>query len=145
MKKLVTLMCSVVLGITGLTFAQSAPDLNDGNANVHKFGVRGYARPGGGGAQNLTDHGGPVMTAPKVVCIFWGFGTGDSYTAAMQNFRNNGINSHIAMLAQYRSAGSSAAANMGGNANDKFDTSTPPASVSDSAVQAEVRKFFGGA
>src|SRR6476469_7070393 len=107
MKKLVTLMCSVVLGITGLTFAQTAPDLNDGNANVHKFGVRGYARPGGGSTQNLSDHGGPVLTAPKVVCIFWGFGTGNSYTAAMQSFRDGGLYNYSRMLSQYGKAGAS--------------------------------------
>ena len=145
MKKLVTLMCTAVLGITGLALAQNAPDLNDGNANVHKFGVRGYAKPGGSGAQNLSDHGGPVLTAPKVVCIFWGFGTGDSYTAAMQSFRDGGLYNYSRMLSQYRNAGASASTNFGGSANDKFDTSTPPVAVSDAAVQAEVKKFFGGA
>jgi hypothetical protein len=49
------------------------------------------------------------------------------------------------MLTQYRSAASGAATNMGGSVNDKFDTSTPPTNVTDSAVQAEVKKYFGGA
>jgi hypothetical protein len=34
---------------------------------------------------------------------------------------------------------------MGGSANDKFDTTTPPANVTDATVQSEVKKFFGGA
>src|SRR6267143_6306628 len=106
MKKLITL-CTVVLGITGIAFAQNAPELNDGNANIHKFGVRGYAKPGGGGS-NLINHGGPVIVAPKVVCIFWGFGNGDSYTTAMQSFRDGGIYSYSRMLSQYSNAGASA-------------------------------------
>jgi hypothetical protein len=81
----------------------------------------------------------------KVVCIFWGYGTGNACTTAARNFRNTGIQPYIQMLAQYRSAGSGASANMGGSANDKFDTSTPPTAVTDSYVQAEVKKFFGGA
>ncbi|MGZ7078156.1 MAG: hypothetical protein ACXVJT_01975 [Thermoanaerobaculia bacterium] len=146
MKRLLVL--SFALLVAASAFAAKNPELNpqsdgDENGRHHKFGELGFARPGGG--SNLQDHGGPVITAPKVVCIFWGFGSGDSYTAAMQSFRNNGINNYIHMLSQYRNAGGSAAASMGGNANDKFDTSTPPAAVSDAAVQAEVRKYFGGA
>jgi hypothetical protein len=145
MRKFATLLSVCALSLAGAAFAQNAPDTNDGNANTHKFMVRGYARPGGGSGSNLVDHGGPVLTAPKVVCIFWGFGTGDSYTAAMQNFRNTGIAPYVNMLPQYRNAAGSASANMGGSANDKFDTSTPPTNVTDSAVQAEVKKYFGGA
>jgi hypothetical protein len=145
MKKLITLMCTAALGITALTFAQTAPDLNDGNANIHKSAVRGYAKPGGGSGSNLIDHGGPVIVAPKVVCIFWGFGSGNAYTAAMQNFRNTGIYNYSRMLGQYRSAGASAATDFGGSANDKFDTSTPPQNVTDALVQGEVTKYFGGA
>ena len=141
MKKIVILLS--LCAVAGAAFAQNAPETNSGN--IHKFAQRGYARPGGGGAQNLTDHGGPVIVAPKVVCIFWGFGTGNSYTAAMQSFRDSGIYNYSRMLSQYRSAGASAPTNMGGSANDKFDTSTPPAAVTDAAVQAEVTKFFGGA
>jgi hypothetical protein len=149
MKKFVTLLSVCAFAITGVALAQNAPETNDGNANIHKFMVRGYARPGGGGGSNLVDHGGPVVTVPQVVCIFWGFGTGDSYTGAMQDFRNRGMNaggnSYIAVLSQYRSAGGGATTNMGGSANDKFDSSTPPQNVTDANVQAEVKKFFGGA
>jgi hypothetical protein len=120
---------------------------NNGNHNgFHKNETNDEANFARVRNSNLTDHGGPVMTAPKVVCIFWGFGaTGNSYTAAMQDFRNRGIRNYINMLSQYRSAGSSAAGDMGGSANDKFDASTPPVAVTDAAVQAEVRKYFGGA
>lgn len=76
--------------------------------------------------------------------IFWGFGTGDSYTATLQNFRDNGVYPYSRVLSQYRNAGASSPTNMGGSANDVFDTSTPPQNVTDAAVQAEVVKYFGG-
>jgi hypothetical protein len=144
MKKFVTLLSVCAFAVAGVALAQNAPETNDGNANIHKFMVRGWAGPGGAGG-NLVDHGGPVIVAPKVVCIFWGFGGGDSYTAAMQSFRDTGIYNYSRMLSQYRSAGASAPTNLGGGANDKFDTTTPPANVTDALVQAEVKKYFGGA
>jgi hypothetical protein len=141
-KKVLVLLAALTVAVGA--YAQT--ELNDGNANTHKFFTRGYQKvTTSAGTQGLTDHGGPVMTAPTVVCIFWGFGTGNSYTAAMQSFRDTGMYNYNRMLSQYRSAGASAPSNMGGSANDKFDTSTPPANVTDSAVQAEVKKFFGGA
>ena len=146
MKKPLVLV-AVLLLVAGAAYAQSqSPQDLNGNPNTHKFDAKGYAHSGGGGgAQGLVDHGGPVITAPKVVLIFWGFGTGNSYTAACQSFRSNGMNAYINMLAQYRNAGASAPANMGGSANDVFDTSTPPQNVTDALVQSEVKKYFGGA
>ncbi len=140
MRKL--LAVSFSLAFAGAAFAQNVPELN--SDNVHKFAVRGYAKPGGGGS-NLIDHGGPVLAGARVVCIFWGFGaSGDSYTAAMQDFRNRGIYNYSRMLTQYRSAGANSPTDMGGNLKDKFDGSTPPANVTDALVQAEVKKYFGG-
>jgi len=139
------LVILAVMAVAVGAYAQS--ELGAGNANNHKFFARGYQKVSNAArtGSNLSDHGGPVMTAPSVVCIFWGFGTGNSYTAAMQSFRDTGMYNYNRMLGQYRSAGSSAATNMGGSANDKFDTSTPPTNVTDAAVQAEVKKYFGGA
>ncbi len=54
-------------------FAQPVTELN----TVHVAHPQGWAGGGGGGSQ-LVNHGGPVIVAPKVVNIFWGFGTGDS-------------------------------------------------------------------
>jgi hypothetical protein len=139
-KRLLVLLA--VMTVAAGAYAQA--ELNSGNANTHKFFARGYARPGGGGGSNLVDHGGPVIVAPNVVFIFWGFGNGTSYTSGIQNFRNTGIYNYSRMLSQYRNAGASAAANLGGSGNDKFDTTTPPANVSDSTVQAEVKKYFHG-
>lgn len=142
MKKLSLYICALFVLVAGATFAQPAPELNNGH--IHIFPARG-AKPGGGGAQNLVDHGGPVLSGAKVVFIFWGFGTGTSYTTGVQNFRNGGIYNYSRMLTQYRNAGASSPTDMGGNVNDKFDTSTPPANVTDALVQTEVTKFFGGA
>lgn len=141
MKKALVALFS--LSLAAVAFAQHAPET--GGGNIHKFMVRGYARPGGGGAQNLADHGGPVIVAPNVVFIFWGFAANDSYATGIQTFRNNGIYNYSRMLSQYRNAGASAATNLGGNTNDKFDTSTPPVNVTDATLQAEVKKYFHGA
>jgi hypothetical protein len=140
------LVILAVLAVAAGAYAQNQSELNDGNPNSHKFMVHGNAKPDGAArSQNLTNHGGPVIVAPKLVFIFWGFGSGNSYTSTVQNFRNSGINSHILMLAQYSSAGTAAPASMGGSANDKFDSSTPPVNVTDATVQAEVKKYFAGA
>ena len=144
MKKIFALMCVTTLGIAGLAFAQEDSRDDDHKSHVNKFEAQGFASRARTGS-NLTNHGGPVLVAPKVVCIFWGFGTGDSYPVAMQRFRTSGLYNYSRMLGQYRSAGASAATDFGGSANDKFDASTPPVAVSDAAVQAEVRKYFGGA
>src|SRR5947207_466471 len=147
MKKLLVLVAVLVCAVG--VYAQSADqvELNTGTHNNTVYGwqkVNNNAGPGGGG-QNIVNHGGPVIVSPKVVCIFWGFGTGNSYTAAMQSFRDTGMYNYNRMLTQYSSAASGASTNMGGGANDKFDTTTPPANVTDSLVQAEVTKYFGGA
>lgn len=145
MTKKVLMVLAVVLVAAG-AYADNVDELNPGHTN-HKFLANGFQKANGQlrPGSNLVDHGGPVMTAPKVVCIFWGFGTGNSYTAAMQSFRTSGMYNYNRMLTQYRSAASGAATDMGGAANDKFDTSTPPANVTDALVQAEVKKYFGGA
>ncbi|HEX7192205.1 MAG TPA: hypothetical protein VF381_11620 [Thermoanaerobaculia bacterium] len=143
MTKKVLVLLAVMAFAVG-AYAQSGSDLNNnGSSHTHKFDAHGsgQARPG----SNLIDHGGPVLVSPKVVCIFWGFGSGNSYTAAMQSFRTSGMYNYNRMLTQYRSAASGAATDMGGSANDKFDTSTPPTNVTDALVQAEVKKYFGGA
>ena len=138
-KALLVFGCLLVVTATG--FGQNAPgETND----KHYYRPKGWAKPGGGGS-NLIDHGGPVLTSPKVVCIFWGFGAaGDSYTAAMRDFRNRGIYNFSRMLSQYRNSGASAPTDFGGNVNDRFDASTPPQNVTDADVQNEVKKYFGG-
>jgi hypothetical protein len=143
MKKL--LVAVVILLCAVGAFAQSELNTSHNNNTLYGWQKVNNNAGGGGGGSSLIDHGGPVMTAPNVVCIFWGFGTGTSYTTAMQNFRNSGMYPYNRMLSQYRSAGLNASTNMGGSANDKFDTTTPPQNVTDATVQAEVKKYFSGA
>ena len=133
-------VCAVA--VSGFAQGNSPKDIN--NSHIHKYPAKGLTFSFGG-FNNLSNHGGPVLTAPQVVFVFWGFGTGTSYTAGLQDFRNRGIYSYSRMLTQYGNAASSTASYQGGSANDKFDASTPPANVTDAIVQSEVTKYFGGA
>ena len=63
MKKV--LVCLAVLALTTAAFAQDAPDVAPGQS-THSMEVRGWARPGGGGSQNLIYHtGGVVIRSPR--------------------------------------------------------------------------------
>ena len=137
------LFLSLVFVLAATAFAQQPQEINNGH--IHQFQVNDHASNFARRTNNLVDHGGPVITAPKVVFIFWGWSSGDSYTSALQNFRNSGMYNYTRMLTQYRNAAGSASSNFGGSSNDKFDASQPPQAVTDSAVQAEVTKYFGGA
>src|SRR5947207_13568748 len=50
--------------------ADKIQELNDKHHFPSK--ERFFARPGGGGGQNLANHGGPVIHSARVVAIFWG-------------------------------------------------------------------------
>ena len=139
MKKL-SLFAIALLVVTA-AFAQAPGELNNGH--IHVYPAKG-SRPGGGGGSNLTNHGGPVLTNPQVVFIFWGFSAGDTYAAGIQAFRNTGIYTYSRMLTQYSSAASAATSYTVPSAADVFDTSPPPQNVTDAAVQGEVVKWFGG-
>ena len=162
MKKAVAVLFMVAM-VSAAAFAQNAPELNpdqnNGNANGHakKFYMRGYARPGGGGSQNLTYHsGGTVIRNANVVLIFWGpsfavAGSADaSYAAQIQAFRNQfGNTGEYNTISQYYGEdpvsgyGNIATGSLVGQA-DWFDTSTPPTNVSDATVQAEVKRYIAG-
>src|SRR5437867_7492601 len=99
MKKV--LVCLAVLALATAAIAQNAPDIPPGQ-DSHSMAVRGWAGPGGGGAQNLAYHnGGAVLRHAKVVMIFWGtFPSG--YTTAMANFRNQfGTTGEYNTITQY--------------------------------------------
>ena len=128
-----------------VALADPVRELNDHHhfPSKEKF----FARPGGGGAQNLVNHGGPVIHSARVVAIFWGpsWGTGgaDNATAnhVIQFFGQFGTSSHYAIITQYYdSAGSIHTGNLGNTA--WFDSSTPPTNVTDASVQAEVLKYL---
>ncbi len=140
MKKISLLILVCLVVIATAAFAQPVTDLNNGH--IHVYPAKGAG--GGGGGSSLVNHGGPVLTNPQVVFIFWGFGTGTSYTTGMQNFRTQGIYNYSRMLPQYSSAASATSSYTAPSAADVFDSSTPPQNVTDADVQAEVVKWFGG-
>ena len=147
MKKLLTaVFCLAVAAAPA--FAQGvSKDLNNGR--IHAMGtadqdINNHAG-GAGGAGNLQDHGGQVLTNAKVVFIFWGWSstTTDPYISEVRAFRDsaNGMVKHMGMLSQYRNSGST---NLKGAQADVFDA-VPPSNtkVTDAQVQSEVNKFFG--
>jgi hypothetical protein len=106
---------------------------HDNNGNVSNF-----AKPGGAG--QLVDHGGEVLTNAKVVYIFWGWAstTTDNYVKEVISFRDdpNAMMKHIGMLAQYRSTGSTS---LKGTQPDVYDAVPPPATrVTDTMVMSKV-------
>jgi hypothetical protein len=148
MKKVLVLI-SLFL-IAGAAFAQNAPDIAPGN-NVHSMGVRGWAGPGGGGQPLLYHSPAPVLRNARVVLIFWGpsFGNGGAqaaYAGELQAFRNQfGTSGEYNTITEYYdTTGNIAQSNLKGTNADWFDTSTPPVSVSDAAVQSEVLAYLNG-
>jgi len=99
-------------------------------------------------AQNLTNHGGPVITSAHVVFIFYGpsFGSGAdaTYASTLQAFRNQfGTAPEYNTITQYTgSNGTVALSNLAGGTADMFDSTAPPTNVTDAAVQAEVTKYL---
>ena len=139
MKKV--LVCLAALALATAAFAQPSPELNE--THGHSMAVQGWARPGGGGASNLSYHGGPVIHSAKVVCIFWGtFPSG--YTTAIQNFRNQfGLTPEFNTITQYSDGGGNIQpTNLASGTPDYFDPSTPPTNVTDAIVQSEVLKYL---
>jgi len=116
-------------------------DLNTGR--VHKTSTNAdvdFHAGGAGGAGNLIDHGGEVLTNAKVVYIFWGWpsNTTDQYVSEVISFRDdpNAMMKHIGMLSQYRSTGSTS---LKGTQPDVFDAVPPPQTkVTDTMVMAKV-------
>ena len=146
MKKV--LVCLAVLALATAAFAQEVPDVPPGQS-THSMEIRGWAKPGGGGANNLIYHtGAPVIRNAKVVYIFWGsFPSG--YTNELQQFRNQfGTTPEYNTITEYYGEdavagyGNIAMSNLGGGTADWFDTSTPPTNVTDSLVQAKVKEYL---
>ena len=147
-------ICVLALLAATSMFAQQAPDLNHSNPNAKKFMVRGYAKPGGGGASNLNYHtGGVVVRNANVVLIFWGpsFATGgadNGYATQIQAYRNQfGSTGEYNTVTQYYGEdpvsgyGNIATGSLVGSQADWFDSSVPPQNVSDTAVQNKVKQY----
>jgi len=104
--------------------------------------ARGAAAHGGSG-QNLSYHGGPVITSAKVVSIFWGAEWGSqSSPSALANamlgfFSQFGSTPEYNVITQYSGI---QLTSMG--QTSWFDGNNPPAAVSDTAVQNEVIAYL---
>ena len=149
-------MRRVLLGIAVLAFAasgfaQRVDDLNTGkHAQLYPTKDHGnpdqglgWAGPGGGGGQNLVNHGGPVIISAKVVSIFWGseWGSQSNPTQLASDitafFANFGSTGEYNVITQYSGIQKT-------NLTNQYwvDTSNPPTNVTDSAVQGEVVKYL---
>jgi hypothetical protein len=94
----------------------------------------------------LTYHGGPTITSAKVVLIFWGPsfsnpGSPDfNYAQTLVSFRNQlGTTPEYQTITEYSGI---QLANLGTGTADWFDTSAPPANVTDTAIQGEVNLYL---
>lgn len=145
------LVCLAVFALATASFAQNIDELNPNKDkdNKHAMQIQGWAKPGGGGAQNLNYHtGAPVIRNAKVVYIFWGsFPAG--YTSELQAFRNQfGTTGEYNTITQYYGEdavagfGNIAQSNLGGGTADWFDTSTPPTNVTDALVRGKVQTYL---
>ena len=147
MKKVLVIAAALALATT----AYAGQKIEELNPSAKKMHVKGYAKPGGGTRNNVVYHtGGKVIRDAHVVMIFWGtFPSG--YTTKMQNFRNQfGTSGEYNTITQYTgiddatgTTGAIHLSNLAGSTSlDYFDPSTPPAAVTDSVVQAEVKKVI---
>jgi hypothetical protein len=149
-------MRRALLGLAVLAFAASAlaqrvDDLNTGqHAQLYPTKDHGnpdqglgWAKPGGGGAQNLVNHGGPVITSAKVVSIFWGseWGTNSNPNSIamemMSFFAGFGTTGEYNVITQYSNIQKT-------NLTNTYwvDTTNPPTNATDAAVQGEVVKYL---
>jgi len=147
-----TLVFFAVLLIALGAFAQNVPETNP---NTHHFPVQGWARPGGGGGQNIVYHtGGSVIQVAHVVFIFWGPSFNNpassdfNYAQQLIGFRNQfGTTGEFNTITQYyQNLGSGnqniQLTNLAGGSADLFDVTPPPTNVTDAAVQGEVVKYL---
>ncbi len=101
-------------------------------------------------ATNLIYRGGPVIPSAHVVFIFWGpsfnnVASSDyNYARALQGFRNQfGTTPEYNTITQYSgSNGVIALTNLAAGTADWFDTTTPPANVTDSISRDEVNAYL---
>jgi hypothetical protein len=141
-----TLVGVGLLLLASATFAQRIDDTNGKHTQLYptKDNVKGWAKPGGGGGQNLVNHGGPVITSATAVLIFWGpsWGSGNSLNdpvalELLDFFAQFGSTGEYKVITQYSGIQQT-------NLTNTFwwDQSAPPTNVTDSDLISEVRKYL---
>ena len=111
-------------------------------------GIRTIQRHSGGGSTNLTYHGGPVQTAPKLYVVFWGSawnGGGDPDGVATQLTKFYGAiggSRWLNSVTQYTQSDGSHVGNSGNIFVGSYvdTTSSPPSSPTQSQMAAEAAK-----
>ena len=129
--------------------AQIAPETGS-SSPVGVTPLRGFHPKVSTAGTAVTNHGGPVITAAHVVYIFWGpsFANAASpdhtYATTLQAYRNQlGTTPEYNVITQYSgSNGTVGLTNLAGGTPDWFDTSTPPANVTDAIAQSEVNTYL---
>jgi hypothetical protein len=136
------------LALAASTFGQAMWETNGKHVQLYPTrgsqgpGEAGKAHSGGGGSNNLSYHGGPVLTVATVRAIFWGSywssGAGSTNAVQLTNFLGQfGTTGEYNVITQY-----SGIQKTGLLAATWNDTSDPPTNVTDSALQSEVVKAF---
>lgn len=142
-----SLVSLAILAVAATAFAQRVEDVNGRHVQIYpdKDHAQGWAKSGGGGGQNLSYHGGPVIHTAKVVAIFWGSEWSGSGAATASHitgfFQNFGTTGEYKVITQYGDSGG----NVNATSIDTtsfLDGSAPPANVTDSAVQGEVARYI---
>ncbi|HEX9286371.1 MAG TPA: hypothetical protein VF999_03780 [Thermoanaerobaculia bacterium] len=140
------LLVLTFLSFAPFAFAQRIDETNGKHTQLYptKDKAPGWARPGGGGGQNLINHGGPTITSAKSVAIFWGpsWGSGnnlsDPVAVELQDFLSQfGQTPEYNVITQYSGIQK---ANLGSTI--WWDSSNPPTNVTDAVLEAEVVKYF---
>ncbi len=120
----------------------------------HVLPARGIQRDRGSlnlkSGTNLFYHGGPVIPSAHVVFIFWGPSFSNaaspdySYAQTLQSFRNQfGTTFEYNTITQYSGFnGFVTLTNLAAGPPDWFDSSTPPANVTDALAQGEVNTYL---
>jgi hypothetical protein len=141
------LVVLALLSLAPLAFAQRIDELNGKHTQLFPSQDKapGWARPGGGGGQNLINHGGPLIVSAKTVAIFWGpsatWGTNSNLSAMASElkdfFGQFGGTGEFKVITQYGISNSTSLTN-----TYWVDNTTPPQNVTDQAVQGEVLNYF---
>jgi hypothetical protein len=144
-----TLALLIFAAMAAPALAQRLEEVNGRKIQLYpdKDHAQGWAKPGGGGSQNIAYHGGPVLLNAKVVAIFWGPSWGGSDGATMSHLTNFfgqfGRTGEYGVITQYTDAVGNHINAVSSLLSASFwDSSLPPTNVSDSAVQAEVARYI---
>jgi len=146
-----------LLAFATTAMAQRVSDLNGNHAQLYptkdkaKDQEPGWAKPGGAGAQNLLNHGGPVIRSARVVAIYWGSYWGTQAGAAIRTqvdgfFGQFGTTPEYNTITQYADANGNPIllASLSQTPNASWYDGTNPSStnVTDANLQAEVSKYL---